>query len=114
MGALHCSSPLAWDESLAQLAEGRAETCPAANQLSSALNENSALNDSHRVDVETLFETWYDSQAPNYACLYDSAVGPCDGGFRYRRQGNTTDCIADTPTTRVREFTQLLWQSHDV
>lgn len=95
--AEHCAQPLVWDETLASAAATHAATCPTTMDTRSSplVNENIVISPMAagpaEVAVGQLFSTWYDAQEP----VYDYDIG------------NTT-------STRVTEFTQLLWQTHDV
>lgn len=119
----HCAQPLEWDTTLAEAADVHARSCPVSMDVhSSALvNENVVVSATSGTTVEEavseLFTSWYDAQAPSYR--YDTAQGPCLGGFNYSRVDDTTrvvtyECVANTATTRATELTQMLWQTHDV
>jgi len=114
--ARHCSPPLAWDDSLAQSADVVARTCPVLSAHNSPANENvvtraTASGDAPEQAVVTLFQTWYEDQAPNYAGRYGTALGICPGGFSFS-VANGTECV-QASASRVREFTNLLWQTHE-
>lgn len=115
MRALHCSAPMTWDESLVASASAHARTCPAdMDTRSTPFSENVASSSTPTNDpaqaAPVLFDLWK-SQKPSYATKYGKTHGPCPGGMNY-----TTDtgfeCIANTATNRVGEFTQIMWQSH--
>lgn len=136
--ATHCAQPLEWDTTLETEAQAWAEQCAAgmdwsdpsylsgenvvfASSLASTTDEDRAVE---------LFQKWYDDQSASYAGVYDKAQRRCDGGMEYQmtlaeaegqfgtNAGITLDsqssfvCVPDG-VARVKEFTQLLWASHD-
>jgi len=123
--SMHCAQPLSWDDSLAQAAESWASTCPSNfAQSSPTVSENVVLaatptNNPQEV-VVSLFDNWYTPQASNYANRYQTAIGPCTGGFNYSTspEWNFTslpgsECVPDSSaTSRVTEFTQVVWRGH--
>merc|ERR1719238_2104210 len=113
----HCTQPMIWDESLAASAASHAGGCPLSMDTHSTIanvSENvvhaATPSDDPEAVVETLFQSWYDQQLPNYG--FATALGPCPGGFRYQTAAGS-ECIA-TGANRVEELTRLLWGSHNI
>ena len=113
----HCAQPMIWDEALAASAASHAGGCPLSMDTHSTIanvSENvvhaATPSDDPVAVVETLFQSWYDQQLPNYG--FATALGPCPGGFRYQTAAGS-ECIA-TGANRVEELTRLLWGSHNI
>ena len=113
----HCTQPMIWDEALAASAASHAGGCPLSMDTHSTIanvSENvvhaATPSDDPEAVVETLFQSWYDQQLPNYG--FATALGPCPGGFRYQTAAGS-ECIA-TGANRVEELTRLLWGSHNI